>query len=464
MTRQVGVEEELLLVDPDTGCPSAIAGTALSRWAAAHPDGGGEGPGGVVEEEFQQEQIETDTRPCTSMEDLAQQVCSQRAEASDAARAAGGELAALATTPMAVVPTLTPKARYRQMVREYGLTAAEALSCGVHVHVEVDGDDEGVAVLDRIRGWLPVLLALTANSPFYQGQDSGYESFRSQIWNRWPSAGPTELFGSAQAYRDTVDDLVATGAVLDVGMVYFDARLAAAYPTVEIRVGDVCQHPDDTVLLALTANSPFYQGQDSGYESFRSQIWNRWPSAGPTELFGSAQAYRDTIDDLVATGALLDVGMVYFDARLAAAYPTVEIRVGDVCQHPDDTVLLAALCRGLVSTAAAQAKAGEPAPPVRSETIRVSTWRAGRSGVGGSLVDPRTMRPAPAEHVVDALLDHVRAALEDSGDLKLVDRLLSQLRERGNGAQVQRRVFRDTGRLEDVVRAAVGATVQGCTL
>jgi len=373
VTRQVGVEEELLLVDPDTGRPSAIAGTALSRWAAAHPDGGGDGPGGMVEEEFQQEQIETDTRPCTSMEDLAQQVCSQRAEASEAARAAGGELAALATTPMEVVPTLTPKARYRKMVREYGLTAAEALSCGVHVHVEVDGDDEGVAVLDRIRGWLPV-------------------------------------------------------------------------------------------LLALTANSPFYQGQDSGYESFRSQIWNRWPSAGPTELFGSAQAYRDTIDDLVATGAVLDVGMVYFDARLAAAYPTVEIRVGDVCQHPDDTVLLAALCRGLVSTAAAQAKAGEPAPPVRSETIRVSTWRAGRSGVGGSLVDPRTMRPAPAEHVVDALLDHVRAALEDSGDLKLVDRLLSQLRERGNGAQVQRRVFRDTGRLEDVVRAAVGATVQGCTL
>ena len=93
----------------------------------------------------------------------------------------------------------------------FGLTAAEQLTSGCHVHVSVADDDEGVAVLDRIGPWLSPLLALSANSPFWQGKASGYESFRSQVWSRWPTAGPSREFGSARAYRDAVASLVATG-------------------------------------------------------------------------------------------------------------------------------------------------------------------------------------------------------------------------------------------------------------
>jgi len=253
------------------------------------------------------------------------------------------------------------------MLTDYGLIAEEQLTCGCHVHVGVGGDDEGIAVLDRIRIWLPVLTALTANSPFWQGRDSGYASFRSQAWSRWPSAG---------------------------------------------------------------VNGPY----------------------------GSPAAYHRLIADLLATDTVLDEGMIYFDARLSARWPTVEVRVSDVALRVEDAVLLAGLVRGLVETAAREWRDGRPAPDVRPELVRVATWRAGRSGVSGDLVHPLTGRPAPAAEVVAALVDHVRAALTDSGDLDRVTRGVAEVFRRGTGADLQRRTFVETGDLTAVVRQAVAAT------
>lgn len=105
-----------------------------------------------------------------------------------------------------------------------------------------------MAVLDRIRPWLPP--ALSANSPFWQGQDSGYASYRSRVWGRRPSAAPVEPFGSAARYHALVRTMVATGALRDEGMIYSDARLSRTYPTVEIRIADVCLDASTTGLLA----------------------------------------------------------------------------------------------------------------------------------------------------------------------------------------------------------------------
>jgi len=157
---------------------------------------------------------------------------------------------ALATSPVPTQPHVAESERYQRMMRTFGSTAAEQLTCGCHVHVTVGSDDEGVAALDRIRPWLAPLLALSANSPFWDGRDSGYGSYRSQVWGRWPSAGPTELFGTAKRYREVAEALLATDTVLDEGMLYFDARLSRRHPTLEIRVADVCREPDDAVLIA----------------------------------------------------------------------------------------------------------------------------------------------------------------------------------------------------------------------
>jgi len=360
----MGVEEEFLLVDPRDGQVRALAAAALERCM--------EGAECEVEAELQLQQVETNTEPCISLSDLGRQIRHARRQAAEAARSVGAEIAAMATSALPAETSITPDRRYRRMRERFGLMAEEQLTCGCHIHVEVESDEEGVAVLDRMRPWLPTLLALSANSPFWQGKDSAYSSYRAQVWTRWPSAGPTELFGSAETYHDTVRAMTETQTVLDTGMIYFDARLSQRYPTVEIRVADVCLHPDDAVLLA-------------------------------------------------------------------------------------------ALARALVQTAEREWRNGEAAASVRLELIRLAGWRASRSGLEAELLDPRTMRPAPALEVIDGLLEHVTEALEDSGDHADVIELRDALLSRGTGARQQRAMFRETGQLADVVAECARRTVPSCS-
>jgi glutamate---cysteine ligase / carboxylate-amine ligase len=390
--RTVGVEEELLVVDPG-GCPVPLGPAALEVAARrgegetvaehdradrarddqrpsddAGSDAGDDGdPRGRLVPELKAQQLEYATRVCTELTDVAADLRYWRGRADAAARGVGARVAALASSPVDVEPVTTPGQRYAEMTDTFGLTAVEQLTCGCHVHVAVGDDEEGVAVLNRIRGWLPVLTALSTNSPFWLGRDSGHASFRSQAWNRWPSSGPNELFADAAEYHRLVARLVATETIVDTGMVYFDARLS-----------------------------------------------ERWP--------------------------------------------TVEVRIADVPLRAEDTVTLAGLVRGLVETAAREWRAGVPAPALRSELIRVAAWRAGRSGLGGDLVHPATGRPAPAADVLRALVDHVRSALADAGDEDRVEAGVAAVLSRGTGADLQRRVHRETGDLTAVVRAAVAIT------
>lgn len=313
------------------------------------------------------EQIETATRPCTTVAELDGELRRGRRLAAEDAEAAGAVIAALPTPVLAVDPAMTPKGRYQRMAEFHGLVARDNLVCGTHMHVEVSGDDEAVAAFDRIRQWLPVLLALSANSPFWHGEDTGYASFRAQVVHRWPSAGPTEPFGSAANYRAAVRDLIRTGAALDEGMIYFDARLAVRYPTLEIRVADVC-----------------------------------------TEV--------------------------------------------------DDTVLIAALARALVETGAREAADGVPAPVWRTELLRAASWTASRWGLSKDLVHPVGREPRPASEVVAALVDHVAPALAAAGDTEAVEERLAGLRNRGTGSVRQRAVFSRRSRGDDVILDAVART------
>jgi carboxylate-amine ligase len=359
VARSLGVEEELLLVDADSGEALAQSAAVLRRV----PDGDDV----ALTSELTRQQIETNTCPCDSLEELASEVRRGRRAAGEAAEGRGAAVAALATSPLPVHASITSSPRYQRMADQFGPLAEEQLTCGCHVHVEMESEEEGVAVLDRIRGWLPCLLALSANSPFWQGRDTDYASFRSQVWGRWPSAGPTELFGSPEVYHATTQAMVESKTLLDLGMVYFDARLSREHPTVEVRVADVC-------LLA------------------------------------------------------------------------------------DDAVLLAALTRGLVETAARSWRAGEPPAPIRTELLRLAKWRAGRSGFDSDLIAV-TGKPAPASQVLYALLEHVQPVLAECGDLDVVEDMVAAVLDRGNGAATQRRVYRQSGQLTDVIAHAVKATM-----
>jgi glutamate---cysteine ligase / carboxylate-amine ligase len=245
--RTFGVEEEFLIVDPYNGSPLPLAGEVLrlhdpGRQVVIHPS-----PLPMLAAELQQEQLEVITRPHSSLSGLVAEIRAGRSYADALARKAGARIAALATSPVPVAPRHTRNDRYDALMEKFAVTAREQLTCGYHVHVSVGSDDEGVAVLDRIRAWLPPLIALSSNSPFWNGTDSGYASFRTQAWNRWSTAGPTDVFGSARAYHSLVEDLSATGVVTSPD---FDARLSVRHPTVEVRVSDVCLDARDAALIA----------------------------------------------------------------------------------------------------------------------------------------------------------------------------------------------------------------------
>ena len=210
------------------------------------------------------------------------------------------------------------------------------------------------------------------------------------------------------------------------------------------------------VVAALAANSPFWQGEDTGYASYRRLVWERWPAAGATEPFADEGEYDDAVAALVRSGILLDEAMVYFDARLSARYPTVEVRVADVQPEAADTVLVAMLVRALVDTAAAPPSGGVPRP--RLELLRGASWRAARSGLSGDLVDAVRGTAVPALDLVARLVDHVRPALRANGDLAAVEESLARLVARGTGADLQRASYRRRARLADVVTDAVART------
>src|SRR5690606_30001459 len=171
--RTVGVEEELLLVRSGSGQAVSVAPRVLRRADLAEGDRPADGrpghptaeAGSSLDGELQRQQLETDTAPHRSMDDLGAELVAWREHAEAAARREGARVAALGTSPLPVEPRTGRSERYREIVERFGLVGSEQLTCGCHVHVGVDSPDEAVAALDRVRVWLPTLLALSANSP-----------------------------------------------------------------------------------------------------------------------------------------------------------------------------------------------------------------------------------------------------------------------------------------------------------
>lgn len=361
--RTFGVEEEFLLVDPRTGQPVPLPELAVSN--PDRCDTKAHGP--ALTPELKQEQLEAVGPVCSTLQELQDAITAGRALADAAAAAVGARAVALATSPLPVASTVVPTPRYLHMATRFGLTLKEQLTCGLHVHVRVGSGDEGVAVLNRIRIWLPV-------------------------------------------------------------------------------------------LLALSANSPFWQGEDSGYASFRYQAWSRWPTAGPTELFSSERAYRAHVNSLLASGVLLDEGMVYFDARLSRTHPTVEVRIADVCMESAHAVAIAAIIRALVERAAQEWADRVPAPQISAAELRLAGWQASHSGVEGSLLHPFTNIPCSAIEAAQALLAHVGPVLAATGDENRVAAAVAGILAFGTGARRQRQTMMDTQSLTAVVLDAIEHT------
>ncbi|HEY0495751.1 MAG TPA: glutamate--cysteine ligase [Kutzneria sp.] len=251
----LGVEEEFLLVDGSGRL--AAAGPEISEQV--------DDLDGQVEHELRRCQVESATGVCDTIDEVVKGLHTLRDRL--AAKAAEQDLRLLpsGTAPMADdrPPRFTPDVRYHRMAREFGGIAQASLTCACHVHVSIPDAATGLRISNHIRPWLPVLLALTANSPFHNGDDTAYASWRHVLWTRWPSAGPPPHFDSVDAYESRVDALTAAGAAMDRAMLYWDIRLSAHQPTVEVRIADVLPTPVEAALLAALIRGLARQAVDS---------------------------------------------------------------------------------------------------------------------------------------------------------------------------------------------------------
>ncbi|MFI2610997.1 glutamate--cysteine ligase [Kitasatospora sp. NPDC018619] len=360
----LGVEEEYLLVDPRDGAPLPRAAEVLGTAALAPALRPAE-----AQHELLQVQVESATPVCEELAGVGRHLARVRAALNAAAAQHGCRVVPVGSAPFGPpggVP-VTDDARYRRARHQAPALVDDLMLNGMHVHVGVPDEEERVGALVRLRPWLPVLIALSANSPYWRGRDTRFASWRTVQFDQWAVSGPPPAFRDGADYR----------------------RRVAALRTAE---------------------------------------------------------------------AVADEGQLYWHARLSERYPTVEVRAMDVQLTVADAELFAGLARGLVATAVLRERAGHPRPDPPEELLRAATWHAARTGTHGRLVSPVDGVARPAGAVVEELRAYVAPGLEACGDAGRVAGLWWGFERRGSGADRQRRWLRDHGR-PGLAEHLVGSTV-----
>ncbi|PZF61121.1 hypothetical protein DEI92_05840 [Curtobacterium sp. MCBD17_034] len=352
----LGAEEELHLIDLRTGrlsakAPQLLPGLPPDRYGA----------------ELQRTTIETNVPVVRDLADLRTEIVRLRTDLTAAIAPHGLAIGSVGTAPRSEFADfeLTSTGRYGRMQEQYRMLVDEQLICGLQIHVGVSDRDLAVQIAQRVAPALPVLLALSASSPYWNGQDTGYASIRSIIWQRWPTAGSFGRMTSAAEYDRMLQDLITSGVIADSKMAYFDVRPSSHAPTLELRVCD--------------------------------------------------------------------------------ATPIV-----------DDAVLIAGLFRAAVRHAEQDIERGDEWHPRREPLHRAAMWQAARGGLSGELVGlgehPERL---PAHVAVRQLVDRLRPQLEELGDWGLVGTLVEETLARGNSADRQRTAYAERGELDDVVDLVV---------
>lgn len=358
---RLGVEEEFLLVDPVSRGVVPGAGAVVDRAAARL--------GSRVSGEITSLHVETKTDPTSSVRGVLEQLVEARRVVAECAAVDGLRIVATGTPvlPGATAPPVTRGPRQERGTATFRGLHDELAICALHVHVEVPDRERALLVSNHLRAYLPLLIAVTANSPYWEGRDSGYASWRSMVWPRWPVAGPPPRFTSVAHYERVVEMLSAAGAIVDPGTLFWDIRPSVVYPTLEVRVADV-----------------------------------------PVSAWESA--------------------------------------------------LVAALVRALVVRGLEAVDRGDHGPELAGEWLRAAYWRAARDGLEGALLEVGTGRLRPAREVLGEVVDWLAPVLRAGGDEELVRGWLERLLAGGCGAVRQREAAGRRGRLADVVDFLVART------
>jgi carboxylate-amine ligase len=241
----LGIEEEYLLVDRQTrdlvpDPPAAMLEECQKRLE------------GRVTPEFLRCQIEVGTRVCSSLAEARADLAHLRATVAEVAGAHGLAPIAAATHPFAswTAQKPTERARYLTLARDMQAPARRLIICGLHVHVGLEDPQLRIDLLGQVAYFLPHLLALSTSSPFWRGNDTGLKSYRVAVFNEMPRTGLPESFDSYAEYERHLAVLVTAGLIEDGTKLWWDCRPSARFPTLELRIPDICTRLDDGVAIA----------------------------------------------------------------------------------------------------------------------------------------------------------------------------------------------------------------------
>lgn len=362
--RCFGVEEEYLLLDTATGAPSNRSARLIQDMPHLRHR---------AEHELLSSQLETSTPVCHDAVDAEAVLTEFRASVSSVAARQHTILAGTGLPPVGgeAVATVTPKPRYLAISAMMRDAVAHQYATGTHVHVEVPSRDVGVEVLVRLARWTPVLLALTANSPIWMGEPTGFSSWRHMMNLSWPVSG---------------------------------------YPP------------------------PFTDGDH----------------------------YGQVLAQLVASGIILDSAMVSWSARLSERYPTVELRIADAQLTAEDAVAFAVLVRALIDHCVTECERGVERPVVHHNLVNGAIWAAARDGLSAELVDPVSGIRTSAFELVNRMVETVSGELTRFGDMPRIERYLQRRYRDGGPAQLQLQSFAADGLsgLLDLYRSGSAAPLQ----
>lgn len=240
----VGIEEELMLIDAD----SLDLAQAIEPLLEVIP----EKFAAQVKPELMQAVLEIATTPCANVREAGEQLRVLRQVVIDAAEPQGLLIGAAATHPFALVADqkIVDRPRYRELVKELGYIALREIIFGTHVHVGIRGPDRAIYVADGIRRYLPLLLALSANSPFWEGHRTGMMSSRVPVFRAFPREGIPPHYGTWEIYSNRVELMMRAGAIEDYTFLWWDVRPHPNLGTVEVRIFDQQTRVEHTMALA----------------------------------------------------------------------------------------------------------------------------------------------------------------------------------------------------------------------
>ncbi len=246
----IGIEEEYLLVDRETRDLVTEPTAALLERGVAATDG-------LMTREFLQSQLEVGTTKCASVSQAAAEIRGLRTTLSDVAAEFGYAIIAASTHPFANWATQlsTPRDRYDKLARDHGVVARRMLICGMHVHVGIDDDELRVDLMQQATYFLPHILALSTSSPFWHGEPTGLRCFRLTVFDGMPRTGLPEVFDSWAEYERHVGVLVHAGQIEDASKIWWDLRPSCRYPTLEMRIADVCTNAAHGASIAAVFQS-----------------------------------------------------------------------------------------------------------------------------------------------------------------------------------------------------------------